>query len=204
MPRVVSILVNMRLPKNDTGRLGQVKKFYRDARRLPTYSEMLKMFGLSSKNAVFKIVKKWVKEGFIEKKDEKLAPTGKFFSIPLLGVIKAGFPVISEEDKNYLSLEEYLIEDPNKTFLLKVSGDSMIDAGIYEGDIVVVQRQKDARPGDVVLAQIDHEWTLKIYQIDKKKNITYLLAANSNYPPFYPHNELQIHGIVRAVVRKLN
>ncbi len=194
----------MRLPKNDTGRLGAVKKFYRETRRLPSYSEMLKLFGLSSKNAVFKIVKKWIQDGIMEKKDEKMAPTAKFFSLPFLGIIKAGFPVISEEDRNYLSLEEYLIEDPNKTFLLKVSGDSMIEAGIYEGDIVIIERKKEARPGDIVLAQIDHEWTLKIYQMDKKKNITYLLAANSNYPPFYPHNELLIHGIVKAVVRKLN
>lgn len=194
----------MRLPKDNSNRLGSVKSFYRSARRLPSYAEMLKLFGLSSKNAVFKIVKKWISDGFLEKKADKLAPTAKFFSIPFMGIIKAGFPVISEEDKNYLSLEEYLIEDPNKTFLLKVSGDSMIDAGIYEGDIVVIERKKDARPGDIVLAQIDHEWTLKIYQMDRKKNVTYLLAANTNYPPFYPHAELLIHGIVRAVVRKLN
>jgi len=194
----------MRLPNTDIERLGTVRKFYRKTRRLPSYSEMLKLFDLSSKNAIFKIVKRWIQEGLLEKKDQKLAPTSKFFSLPFLGVIIAGFPVISEEDKNYLSLEEYLIEDPNATFLLKVSGDSMIDAGIYEGDIVVIERKKEARSGDIVLAQIDREWTLKIYQLDTKKQITYLLAANTAYPPFYPKTELQIHGIVRAVVRKLN
>lgn len=185
-------------------RLAGVKKFYRHYRRLPSYTEMLKIFGVSSKNAVFKIVHKWIEEGLLKKEADKLAPTSKFFSLPFLGIIKAGFPVIADENKSYLSLEEYLIEDPTTSFLLKVSGDSMIDAGIYEGDIVIIEQTKDAKPGDIVLAQIDREWTLKILQKDVVRKVTYLLAANSKYPPFYPKAELQIHGIVKAVVRKFN
>lgn len=185
-------------------RLASVKKFYRHYRRLPSYAEMLKLFDVSSKNAVFKIVHKWIEEGFLKKEADKLAPTSKFFSLPFLGIIKAGFPVIADENKTYLSLEEYLIEDPQASFLLKVSGDSMIDAGIYEGDIVIIEQTKDAKSGDIVLAQIDREWTLKILQKDYKRKITYLLAANSKYPPFYPKSELQIHGIVKAVVRKFS
>ncbi len=183
-------------------RLAGVKKFYRRYRRLPSYAEMLKIFGVSSKNAVFKIVHKWIDEGFLKKEADKLSPTSKFFSLPFLGLIKAGFPVIADENKSYLSLEEYLIEDPQSSFLLKVSGDSMVDAGIYEGDIVIIEQTKDARPGDIVLAQIDREWTLKILRKDNKSKITYLTAANVKYPPFYPKAELQIHGIVKAVVRK--
>lgn len=185
-------------------RLSLIKKFYRRYRRLPSYSEMLKLFDLASKNAVFKIIHKFIEEGFIKKEDDKLAPTSKFFSLPLYGVIKAGFPIIADEDKSYLSLEEYLIEDPQDSFLLKVSGDSMIDAGIFDGDIVIIERSRNATPGDIVLAQIDREWTLKILQKDKKKNTLYLIAANAKYPPFYPQKELQIHGLVRAVVRKFN
>ena len=194
----------MRLPTSEEDRLSFVRSFYRNNRRLPSYSEMLSLFRLSSKNAIFKIVNRWIEIGLLERREKKLSPTSKFFSVPFLGVIKAGFPVISDEHKHYLSLEEYLIEDPNATFLLKVSGDSMIDAGIYEGDIVVIERKKEARAGDIVLAQIDREWTLKYYQLDPIKKSMYLRAANMNYPPFYPKSELQIHGIVRAVVRKLN
>lgn len=192
------------MPSTNTksDRLALIKKFYRHYRRLPSYAEMLKLFNVSSKNAVFKIVHKWIEEGFIKKEADKLAPTSKFFSLPLLGIIKAGFPIIAEEDRNYLSLEEYLIEDPQTSFLLKVSGDSMIDAGIYEGDIVIIEQKKDARPGDIVLAQIDREWTLKILQKDRDRKTNYLIAANAKYPPFYPRAELQIHGIVKAVVRK--
>lgn len=182
--------------------LGLVKKFYKKHKRLPSYSEMLKLFGFSSKNAVFRMVQKWIKEGLFKKEGNKLAPTSQFFSLPLLGLIKAGFPILAEENKNYLTLDEYLIEDPQSSFLLKVSGDSLINIGIFDGDLVIIERKRNANTGDVVLAQIDREWTLKILRKDSQK--VYLASANPKYPPFYPHQELQIHGVVKAVVRKFN
>lgn len=186
-------------------RLGVIKKFFRKYRRLPSYSEMLKLFGFSSKNAVFKIVQKWIEDGFIKKESGgKLAPTSKFFSLPLLGNIKAGFPILAEENKSYLTLDDYLIESPQSSFLLKVSGDSLTGIGIFDGDIVIIEQKKQAINGDVVLAQIDKEWTLKILKRDQIKQRSYLEAANPKYPPFYPLQELQIFGVVKAVVRKFN
>lgn len=185
-------------------RLLSIKKFFRKNRRLPSYSEMLKLFNISSKNAVFKIINKLIDLGFIEKNGKKLSPTKKFFALPLLGVIKAGFPIIAEENKNYLTLDDYLIEDPSSSFLLKVSGDSMTGVGIFEGDIVIIEKKKQPTIGDIVLAQIDREWTLKIFKKDRKKQINYLEAANPKYPPLYPRQELQIYGVVRAVIRKFN
>src|SRR3989339_1473107 len=185
-------------------KLSLLKKFFKKNRRLPSYSEMLKLFGFSSKNAVFKLINKWVDLGFIIKEEGKLAPTSKFFALPLLGVIKAGYPILAEENVDYLTLDDYLIEDPNSSFLLKVSGDSMINAGIFEGDIVIIERKKEAVIGDIVLAQIDHEWTLKIFKKDRLRRITYLEAANPKYPTFYPKEDFQIFGIVKAVIRKFN
>lgn len=181
-----------------TERLNQIKKFYRRHKRLPSYSEMLKIFGFSSKNAVFKVIQKLVDEGLLKKEGNKLSPTNRFFALPLLGSIKAGFPILAEEDRSYLTLDEYLIGDPQSSFLLKVSGDSLIGIGIFDGDIVIIERKKIANNGDVVLAQIDREWTLKILRKG------YLEAANPKYPPFFPHQELQIFGVVKAVVRKFN
>lgn len=148
------------------------------------------------------MVQKWIDEGFFKKDSNKIAPTSKFFSIPLLGFIKAGYPILSEEDKNYLTLDDYLIEDPQTSFLLRVSGDSLINAGIFDGDLVIIEKKKVAISGDIVLAQIDREWTLKILKKDQQKS--YLMSANPKYPPFYPLQELQIHGVVKAVVRKFN
>ncbi|MFH0979830.1 MAG: LexA family transcriptional regulator [Candidatus Roizmanbacteria bacterium] len=185
-------------------RLNILKRFFKKNRRLPSYSEMLKLFGFSSKNAVFKLINKWVEVNFLKKDNGKLAPTSKFFALPLLGSIKAGFPILAEENKNYLTLDDYLIEDPQSSFLLKVSGDSMIGVGIFEGDIVIIEKKKEAFIGDIVLAQIDNEWTLKIFKKDRSRKTIFLEAANPRYPRFYPQRELQIYGVVCAVIRKIN
>ncbi|OGK20375.1 repressor LexA [Candidatus Roizmanbacteria bacterium RIFCSPHIGHO2_02_FULL_37_15] len=183
-------------------RLTKIKTFYKKHRRLPSYSEMLKLFNFSSKNAVFKIIQKFIESGFLKKEGSKLAPTSKFFSLPLVGLVKAGFPILAEENREYLTLDEYLIDDPQSAFLLKVSGDSLIGLGIFDGDIVIIERKKQATAGDIVLAQIDREWTLKILKKDGIR--AYLESANPKYPPFYPRQELQIFGVVKAVIRKFN
>jgi len=185
-------------------RLDLLKKFFKKNWRLPSYSEMLYLFGFSSKNAVFKLINHFIKEGFLKKENKKLSPTKKFFALPLVGVIKAGYPILAEENKQYLTLDEYLIDNPESNFLLKVSGDSMINLGIFEGDIVIVDKNKKPKNGDIVLAQIDNEWTLKIFKIDRFKKQIFLQAANSKYPPLFPKNQLQIYGVVRGLIRKIN
>jgi len=185
-------------------KLTLLKKFFKKNRRLPSYSEMLKLFGFSSKNAVFKLINKWIEAGLIEKENKKIAPTEKFFALPLLGIIKAGYPILAEENKNYLTLDDYLIEDPTSAFLLKVSGDSLNGVGIFDGDIVIIERKEVANSDDIVLAQIDQEWTLKIFKKNRTSRMTYLKAANPKYPDFYPKNSLQIYGVVKGVVRKIN
>ncbi len=184
-----------------SNRLNIIKRFYRKYHRLPSYSEMLKLFGLSSKKAIFDIVHRWIDEGIFKKIGTHLSPTSKFFALPLLGLVKAGFPILAEENRDYLTLDEYLIEDPQSSFLLKVSGDSLVGAGIFDGDLVIIERKKEALNGDIVLAQIDREWTLKI--LEKYQGIIKLKSANPKYPPFSPHEELSIFGVVRAVVRKI-
>lgn len=180
--------------------LSSIKRFYGKFKRLPSYSEMLELFGLSSKNAVYKIVHKWIEEGLLNKENNKLAPTSKFFSLPLLGLVKAGYPILADENKSYLTIDEYLINDPSSSFLLKVRGDSMVDAGIFEDDIVVIDSNQRAESGDIVLAEVDNEWTLKYLKKDKSK--MYLEAGNSKYPPIHPKHELKVHGVVKGVIRK--
>ncbi|MBI3619560.1 LexA family transcriptional regulator [Candidatus Roizmanbacteria bacterium] len=184
-------------------RLAMIKRFYRKYNRLPSYSEMLRLFHFASKKAVHLVVHKWIEEGLLKIDSNKITPTLRFFGLPLFGMIKAGFPILAEEDRQYLTLDEYLINDPNSSFLLKVSGDSMINAGIFDGDVVVVEQKREPVPGDIVLAEIDREWTLKIYKKDRRHRLAYLEAANPKYPPFYPTQELKIHGVIGGVVRKL-
>lgn len=184
-------------------KLNQIKKFYYKNKRLPSYSEMLKLFGFSSKKSIRDIVYKLIDIGMLKKQGKKLAPTTQFFSLPVLGLVKAGFPILADETRDYLSLDDYLIEDPHSSFLLKVSGDSLIEAGIYDGDYVVIEKNRKAITGDIVLAEIDKEWTLKILRKNRNTGKLYLQPANHKYPALYPKYDLEIFGVVKAVIRKL-
>lgn len=180
--------------------LDQLQAFYKQNKRLPSYSEMLSLFGLASKNAIYKIVKKLTDAGYLDKVSGKLAPANLFFQVPLLGNVKAGFPTGAEEDLNFMSLDEYLVDKPNSSFMLKVAGDSLEGIGIFKGDIVILEKAKEANRGEIVLALIDGEWTLKI--IERLEGKTVLRSANPKYPDFYPSLSLEIFGVVRSVIRK--
>jgi repressor LexA len=99
-----------------------------------------------------------------------------------------------------MSIDEYLISNPQATFLLKVSGDSMIDAGIHPGDLVLIQKGLTPKHGDIVVACVDNQWTLKYYE--KQRDRIILRAANKKYPPIEPKHELTLGGVVIANVRK--
>lgn len=179
-----------------------LRRFWRANHRMPTYSEMTRIFGYRSKNAAFRLAKKLIEEGYVEK-DEKgrLMPRGERLGVPLLGYVQAGFPSPAEEELvDTLSLDEYLIENPDASFMLKVSGDSMIDAGIHEGDIVIVERGKRPKNGDVILACVDNEWTLKYYR--KRGKAVELVPANKKYPVIHPKEELTLGGVVKSMIRR--
>lgn len=121
--------------------------------------------------------------------------------IKMLGLVEAGFPTsASEELIDTMSLDEYLVPNKEASYLLKVKGDSMSGAGIMPGDLVVVERGREAREGDIVVAEVDGEFTLKYFR--KKGGKPYLEPANKKYKPIHPQEELRILAVLRAVVRK--
>jgi len=186
----------------EDSKLDVLRRFYRCNRRLPTYSEMCRIFGYSSKNAAFRLAKRLIDEGYVEKADGgRLIPRGDRFGIPLVGYVQAGFPSPAEEELvDTVSLDEYLIDKPEASFLLKVSGDSMIEAGIFEGDLVIVERGIRPKNGDIVLACVDNEWTLKyLRRADKEYE---LVPANPKYPVIHPEGELSLGGVIKAVIRR--
>ena len=116
--------------------------------------------------------------------------------------ISAGFPSPAKDDsKIELDLNTYLIDHPSSSFLVKVKWDSMIGACIADGDIVLVDKSRKHKVGDIVVAQIDREFTLKYYMVDDK-GTPYLQADNLKYPPMYAEEELVVFGVVSAVIRK--
>lgn len=163
----------------------------------------MELCAFKSKNAASKLVTKLVELGVVEKgSDGRIVPVNLFDEIPLLGSVQAGIPVdATEEQLDSLSIDEYLIRKREATFLLTVKGDSMIDAGIREGDLVVVERASTAKLGEIVVAEVDGEWTMKYLRRDSS-GAYYLEPANENFDDIYPEGEMRIGGIVRGVVRK--
>jgi repressor LexA len=119
----------------------------------------------------------------------------------VLGSVEAGFPSPAEEELvDNLSLDDLLIQNREATFLLKVSGYSMTGAGILPGDMVIVDKGRTPRSGDIVIAQVDGEWTMKFLR--KRGDDVTLVPANPSFQPIKPKDELKIAGVVTAVVRK--
>lgn len=190
--------------------LNYVGEFQRKRGYSPSLADLALAFGVRSKNAVAKVVNVLAREGFLEK-DPKgrikiidIAEEGSRpepMMLPLFGPISAGFAApVEEQAEEMLTLDAYLIEDKSSTFLLRVKGDSMIEAGIHEGDIVIVDRKKQPKMNDIVVGVLDGEFTLKRLKRDKGKY--YLQAENPEYPDMYAMEELKVAGVVKGVLRK--
>ena len=124
--------------------------------------------------------------------------TTKKFKIPLLtNSVSAGFPSPADDHtEENIDLNEHLISNPSSTFFLRVKGDSMINAGIKDKDLIIVDKSLTAWPGNIIIAMIDGEFTMKRLSI--KNNELYLKAENHNYPDFRfkNHINVQIWGVV--------
>ncbi len=179
-----------------------LRQFIRSEGRAPSYREMLALFGYRSKNAVHGLVRKLERMGYLRKSRGRLAPTAQLTgALKLLGAVQAGFPSPAEEElADTLSLDDFLVERPDATYILTVSGDSMIEAGIHPGDLVLVEKGRAPRERDIVVAQVDDEWTLKYFSRDADGIL--LLPANRAYAAIRPRRSLVIGGVVRAVIRK--
>jgi repressor LexA len=180
----------------------QIAASFRENRRMPTYSEMLHILGVRSKSVVHFWVNKLLAKGLLEKDAQGyLRPARRSLALPMVGDVAAGFPSPAEEEiRDVISFDEYLIARPGSSFLLTVSGDSMTGAGIMEGDLVIVEKGREPRNGDIVIAEVDGEWTIKYFR--KEGRSTILEAANPKYKTIRPKSQLRIGGVVTAVIRK--
>lgn len=183
-------------------RLEILSSFYWKNQRMPSYSEVAQLFGWRSKNSAYKFISRLKELGVI-----KIDPKGRLVPgtitnpLKILGAVEAGFPSPAEEELiDTLSLDRWLIENPNSTFMLRVTGDSMEGAGILPGDMVIVDRSLTPKNGDIVIAEVDGQWTMKY--LKREKDEVLLLPANQKYKPIKPKKELRFGGVVTAVIRK--
>jgi SOS regulatory protein LexA len=187
---------------NDQDYLEKLQDFYAEHRVLPSYATMGEMLGLKSKSSVAALVARLKLAGYLESApDKRLKPSNRFFERPLADSVRAGLPNPADDSStDMLTIDDYLVERPSQTVLVRVKGDSMIDAGINEGDIVVVEKKPSANIGDIVVAIVDNEFTLKYLAREKGEFV--LHPANPAYPVIRPRGQLEIFGVVAGLIRK--
>ena len=178
----------------------------------PSISEMAQYMEVKSKNAIAKMLNSMESLGYIKisgkaRGIEVLNSLGEslqkgLIRVPIMGHVQAGSPHLAEEHiEDWINLPQTLIKGRRDVFLLRVRGDSMINAGIFEGDLVIVRPVKEAKNNDIVVALLHDEATVKRFiQI---KNRAYLKAENPEHKNIYPKEDWMIQGKVVGVIRNL-
>ncbi len=207
----------MHMGEKLTNRQQAILSFIRDCivtdGRAPTIREMCEQFEIRSTNGIRDHIKALISKGYLEK-DSMLSRgirlvenvSRQISSLPLVGSAPAGYPLTAIEnyegeiavDKSFLPSEE--------AFTLRVTGDSMRDAGIHDGDIIVVQKQDDASSGEIVVAVIDNEATVKRIFHEKDSTIR-LQPENDSFSPIIvdPREvDFYIAGKVVGLMRRLH
>jgi repressor LexA len=184
-----------------------IQRYRREKGSAPTIREIGRQFEIASTNGVRYYLNLLEKAGYISRTSGisrgiglsgvATAPSG----IPILGRVAAGQPILAEENWTGTLDVNQVFGETGNLFALQVRGDSMIDAGILQGDHVIVLKQDTARPGDIVVALIDEEATVKYYRPHRDR--VELVAANEKYAPIVvgEHSGFRILGIVRGVIR---
>ena len=191
------------MPKvaDDAAYLAQLQDYYARWRSLPAYGPLQAVLGLASRSAVAKVLHRLRTAGYLERHPHnRWTPTAAFFERPLADApTPAGPPVLPTDSGDGHAIDAWLVRHPSRTVLVPVTGDSMVGAGIHSGDRVVVERDVPARPGDVVIAVIDGEFTLKTLAVDGGEAV--LAPANPAYPILRPSERLTIFGVVVGLIR---
>jgi len=193
---------------NDRSYLGTLQDYYARHRVLPSYASIGSLLGLRSKSSVAALVARMKLAGYLDSTpDRRLAPTKRFFARPrATGFVRAGLPeAITDDEADAVTLDDYLIERPSQTVLVRVKGDSMIDAGILDGDLVIVRKQDTARDGDIVVAlagddESADEATVK--RFFRENGRVRLQPENTTLEPIYAQH-VKVLGKVVGVFRAL-
>ena len=189
--------------------LGFIETEQREKGMTPSTREIQKHFGFASQTSVMQYIAALERKGFLDRHARKaralVTPMQKvrITDIPIYGEIPAGMSVLTEQAaEGHVSLDTGSVNasKDGRTFALRVRGDSMIEAHILDGDIVILEDRSDAQNGDIVAALIDGETTLKRYVVERGR--PFLKAENPLFPDLIPARELRIQGVMVSLVRK--
>ena len=188
------------LTENQNSFLQMLKEHYRKS-PLPSFRQIAEDLKFKYHNSVQHYLEALMFSGVVQKIDSFLYLDKKLFGLKIYdSTVPAGLPATAEDTYEVFDFEDYLKADEDRSFMLRVSGDSMIEAGIYDGDLIVVDRKIQPTHGVIVVAIIDGGYTVKYLR--KKAGKYYLKAANPKYKDIYPESEFKIVGVVTGSVRK--
>ena len=186
-----------------------IKEHIHDTGFPPTRSEIAQRMGYKSPNAAEEHLRALARKGAIEilpgtSRGIKL-PISEQLGLPIVGKVAAGSPILAQECiDDYCEVPAYLFKPPADYFLT-VEGVSMIDIGIYDGDLLAVHKTNQARNGDVIVARINDEVTVKRLQTTRSKYRINLVAENKGFSPIevdLRHEDFVIEGISVGVIRR--
>ena len=188
----------------DPAYLEKLQDYYAEHKVIPSYSVLAGLWGVSAKSWVAECVRRFEEAGYLDwTPDRQLKPGKRFFErVVADSPVQAGMPsaALSEGYDFVSSIDEMLVRVPSRTSLVRVKGDSMIEAGIHEGDYLVVEKQPHANVGDIVVAIVDNAFTVKV--LGREKAGFVLKPANRAYPVIRPRGRLEIFGVMAGLVRR--
>lgn len=186
----------------DADYLAKLQDYYAEHRILPSFAGIGALVGMKSKAAVSAMVGRLIEAGYLAyAPDRRLQPEKRFFEREIADAIQAGVPRPANDAlADAIAIDAHLIDTPSRAVLLTVKGDSMVEAGLLPGDTVIVKKGAPAKPGDIVVAIVDNEFTVKYLEQDKTG--FYLRPGNKAYPSIRAHDHLEVYGLVVGMFRK--
>ncbi len=190
----------LQLTESQSDFLSMLKKHYRKS-PLPSIRQIASDLKFKYHNSVQHYLETLMFSGVIKKIDSFLYLDKKLFGLKIYNSrVPAGLPAEANDSYEVFDFENYMSIDNDRGFMLSVSGDSMIEAGIYDGDLIIVDKKIQPTHGLIVVALIDGGYTVKYLR--KKGSKFYLKAANPKYKDIYPESEFKIVGVVTGSIRR--
>lgn len=194
----------MRHANRDADHLNALRQYYAQNRRIPSYQRIADLLGFASRAAAVKFMGRIEAEGYVARTpdDDAWMPARRFFEHPLAQeTVRAGMPTTAiDVTAEPFLFDDYLVKKPVDTVVVPVQGDSMIEAGIFEGDLAVVERTSSAKLGSFVVACVEDRFTLK--ELVKVDGEHVLKAHNRRYPLIRPEGAWSIFGVMVGLVRR--
>lgn len=182
--------------------LAKLRDYYAEHRVLPSYSAVAALLGLRSTSAVAALVKRMKEGAFLDSAPGgRLQPGQRFFERAVADTRGDGSPQgVNDAPVEGLNVDAYLVDQPSRTVLLTVKDDSMVEAGLLPGDVLVVKKGAPGGVGDIVVAIVEHEYTVKCLAHDRRG--FFLMPRNKAHAPVRPNGSLEIFGLVVGMFRK--